>query len=244
MGPTIAVALKWVPLHVEVDPLTGSVDADLRIEGNAGQIASFNGGGDARISEGYLFAIPVLGPLSKLVAAGNGNNGGGNIAKEASASFRLVNGVIVTEDIEALTQTFRVKAAGTISLVDQSVDLEAVVNTRGALSSTLLTPVSELLTYSCTGTVRDPVWKPKHISNLGKIPATLISELTNIPVEGLKRLGQLGQEIFSAPQGQRDRNPDRERRFPWGGNNATSESGNANPTPRRLFPLLQNGSGR
>lgn len=31
--PTIAVALKWVPLRVEVDPLTGAVDADARFAG-------------------------------------------------------------------------------------------------------------------------------------------------------------------------------------------------------------------
>src|SRR5690349_24728164 len=35
-GPTIAVALKWVPLHVEVDPLTGAVDADARFAGSSG----------------------------------------------------------------------------------------------------------------------------------------------------------------------------------------------------------------
>lgn len=35
MGPTIAVALKWVPLHVDVDPLTGSVDADARFAGTS-----------------------------------------------------------------------------------------------------------------------------------------------------------------------------------------------------------------
>ena len=164
--------------------------------------------------------------------------------------------MLVTRDIEALTKAFRVKAAGTVSLVDQSVDLEAVVNTRGELSSTVLTPVSELLTYSCTGTVRDPVWKPKHISNLGKVPATLISELTNIPVEGLKRLGQFGQELFALPEramnsvngnnGTATPAPSdgaapapatpRERGFPWGGLNG---AGNPDaPAPRRLFPLL------
>ena len=35
-GPSIAVALKWVPLHVEVDPLTGAVDADARFAGSSG----------------------------------------------------------------------------------------------------------------------------------------------------------------------------------------------------------------
>lgn len=249
----MAAKIRGVPLervtrhYGETGEITGAVDADFRISGEAGRIATFNGNGNARISEGYLFAIPVLGPLSKLLASGNGNGGvgnGGNIAKEASASFRVEDGVLVTRDIEALTKSFRVKAAGTVSLVDQSVDLEAVVNTRGELSSAVLTPVSELLTYSCTGTVRDPVWKPKHISNLGKVPATLISELTNIPVEGLKKLGQLGQGIFAPiERGLSPRVPQgtvkpRERRFPWGGAGAAAES-DASPPPRRLFPLLQ-----
>lgn len=247
------VPLERVTRHYgEKGEITGAVDMDLHLEGEVGRISSFAGEGRARISEGYLFAIPVLGPLTKLLSSttgegGQGNGNGGNIAKEASATFRVEKGVLVSRDIEALTKSFRVKAAGSVSLVDHSVDLEAVVNTRGDLSSAVLTPVSELLTYSCSGTVREPVWKPKHISNLGKVPATLISELTNIPVEGLKKLGQLGQEIFApierglAPLGQMpmpEGTKPRERRFPWGGNGAASPEGQ-NPPPRRLFPRLQ-----
>lgn len=244
------VPLEAVTKHYgETEEITGAVDLDLRLAGEAGRVATFDGVGEARISEGYLFAIPVLGPLSKLLP--NGNREGGNIAKEASASFLVEKGVIATRDLEALTKSFRVKAAGTVSLIDQSVDLEAVVNTRGGLSSTVLTPVSELLTYSCTGTIREPVWKPKHISNLGKVPASLISELTNIPVEGLKKLGQFGQELFALPervlspqQTDAGEGAPRERRFPWGGagsNEKDREEGA--PAPRRLFPLLQNGAG-
>lgn len=255
------VPLERVTRHYgEKGDITGSVDLDLDLDGQVGRIATFNGGGGAGISEGHLFAIPVLGPLTALLAGGNGVDGPGNIAKEASATFRVENGVIVTRDIEALTRAFRVKAAGTVSLVDQSVDLEAVVNTRGELSSAVLTPVSELLTYSCSGTVREPVWKPKHISNLGKVPASLISELTNIPVEGLKKLGQFGQGLFALPEralnpllgggnGAGDGNgggnaapanggtaapPPRERRFPWGGAGNAAGDGNA-PAPRKLF---------
>lgn len=252
------VPLERVTKHYgEKGDITGAVDTEFSLAGRVGQTASFNGSGRADISEGYLFAIPVLGPLTKLLpgsangnGSGSGNGNGGNIAKEASATFRIENGVIVTRDLEALTKSFRVKAAGSVSLVDQAVDLEAVVNTRGELSSAVLTPVSELLTYSCTGTVREPVWKPKHISNLGKVPATLISELTNIPVEGLKKVGQLGQELFSIPEkmlapatgGSAEGGAaPKERRFPWGG---TANGGGETqvPSPRRLFPLLQNGN--
>ncbi len=247
------VPLERVTRHYgESDAVTGAVDTEFQIVGNTGQVTSFQGEGLARISEGYLFAIPVLGPLSRLISAGRNGNGAtgsrNNVVTEASAHFRIEKGVLVSDDIEALATGLRVKAAGTVSLVDQSVDLEAVVNTRGALSSTVLTPVSELLTYSCTGTVREPVWKPKHISNLGKVPATLISELTNIPVEGLKKLGQLGQGLLAIPERAvgaavegltpAEGAPPRARRFPWAGSNAGTAP-EPGPPPRKLFPSLR-----
>ena len=250
MSATIAgVPLEAVTRHYgESDSITGSVDAQFRLTGNAGLPSSFNGSGSARISEGHLFAIPVLGPLSKLIASGSPNNADAahSVAREASASFLIENGVLGTQDLEALTQALRIKAAGTVSLVDQSVDLEAVVNTRGGLSSTILTPVSELLTYSCSGTLKEPVWKAKHISNIGKVSVSLISELTNIPVEGLKKLGQFGQGIFGAagkpapaPTPEEDGSPVK-RRFPWGGMGNNGGSTEGAPQPRRLFPLRQN----
>jgi len=221
----VGVPLEAVTKHYgDRDAIKGSIDAAFRLAGNAGQITSISGNGDARISDGYLFAIPVLGPLSKLISKNDpsGENGGHSVAKEASASFTISKGVIATDDIEALTQAFRVRGVGTVSLVDKSVDFEAVVNTRGLLSRTILTPVSELLTYSCTGTITEPVWKPKHISNLAKVPAQVISEMTNIPIEGLKKIGQ---GIFG-PQLKREET---------GG----PEPGEAVP-PRRLFQLRQN----
>jgi len=46
--------------------------------------------------------------------------------------------------------------------------------------------------------VTEPVWKSKAISNLGKVPAQVITELTTIPVEGLKKIGQ---GLFGPDQG-------------------------------------------
>lgn len=229
------VPLEKVTKHYgDVEEITGSVDADFTLRGNAGQIPSFAGQGSARISEGHLFGIPVLGPLSKLISKGSPANqdAGHSIAREASATFRIENGIIMTEDIEALTQAFRVKGAGTVSLIDKSVDLEAVVNTRGGISSAIFTPVSELLTYSCTGTIMEPVWKPKHISTLGKIPAQLISEITNIPIEGLRKLGQ---GLFGTQEEREAQGAARREREETG---AGQEAAPA--PPRRLFQLRSN----
>ncbi len=236
----MAVRVTGVPLervtkhYGDVEKITGSVDADFALSGNAGQISTFSGQGSARISEGHLFGIPVLGPLSKLISKGSPANqdAGHSIAREASATFRIENGIIITEDIEALTQAFRVKGVGTVSLIDKSVDLEAVVNTRGGVSSAILTPVSELLTYSCTGTIMEPVWKAKHISNLGKVPAQLISEMTNIPIEGLRKLGQ---GIFGTQEERQAQGQARQAR-----EEAEAAGTPGEATPRKLFQLRTN----
>lgn len=217
----------------------GVIDADFTISGQSGKTETFDGSGSIRISEAHLFAIPVLGPLSKLIAQKEERSG--NVITEAAANFDLKDGIISTKDMEALSKAFRVKLAGTVSLIDQSVDLEAVVNTREELSQAVLTPLSELLTYSCTGTIWNPVWKPKHISALAQMPATLISELTNIPIEGLKKLGQLGQELF-APLDQLGQKAAAKTaakstfRLPWGGQDRKDEK-KGESLPRRLLPL-------
>lgn len=174
------------------ETIRGQIGGTLALSGNASDPATFQGNSVARISNGNLFAIPVLGPLSKAISKANSGSAdlGPNIVREATATIRIENGVLKSQDLVALADSFEVRSAGSVSLVSQEVDLEAVVNTRGGLSRAILTPVSELLTFSCTGTIEEPVWKSKHISNLGKLPAQMITEITNVPVQGLKAIGK------------------------------------------------------
>ena len=198
--------LKDVPLeavtllYADTEAVRGRVAAAITLSGNGGDITTLDGDGTATITDGNLFSIPLFGPLSKAIAKARPGEvrEGANVARQARATLRMRDGIIYSEDFEALTDSFRVRAAGEVSLVDHTVDLEAVVNTKDALSSAVLTPVSELLTFSCTGTVTEPVWKSKAISNLGKVPAQVITELTTIPVEGLKKIGQ---GLFGPGQG-------------------------------------------
>lgn len=226
-----AIPLEAVTkLYAQTEAVKGAVSGTFHLSGNAAEIASYNGHGILEIRNGNLFAIPVLGPLSKAIAKANPRqeSAGHSIAREATASLQIVNGVLQTDDLEAFTDTFRVRAAGQVSLVDQAVDFEAIVNPRDGLTRAVLTPVSELLTFSCTGTVRDPVWKAKHISNLGKIPAQAITELTNIPVEGLRAIGQ---GLFGESK------REREAQVPAAG------EGGEEPNRRKLFQLLPQRNG-
>ncbi|MEM7697124.1 MAG: AsmA-like C-terminal region-containing protein [Verrucomicrobiota bacterium] len=175
-------------LYGRTDAATGLFDARFDITGNATGAPSINGTGQARIREGNLFALPLMAPLQKLLRQRSDEQL--NVARQASATFRVADGVLYSDDLEALTEAFRVRAAGWVSMVDETLEIEAVVSPRAELSSALTTPISELLTYSATGKLGDAEWKPKHISNLAKLPATVISEVTNIPLEGLRKIGQ------------------------------------------------------
>ncbi len=187
------VKVSRVPLEAltrvygDLEVATGQVDAVFHLSGFGGDVSRLNGHGAASIEEGELFALPLLGALAGVMQV-SGSDGG--TAREAQATFKISNGVLETDDFVALADTMFVRSAGTVSLIDQSVDFEAVVNTKGTLSRTLLTPVSELLTFSCEGTIQEPVWKAKHISNIGKLPAQVITEMTQVPIEGLKAIGE------------------------------------------------------
>lgn len=195
-----AIEIESVPvdsltsLYGGYDASTGKLTATVDLAGHSGSVSNLEGRGNAAIRDGDLFAIPLLGPLSRKVRdspeAPAGESSPGNVAREASASFSIDGGVFTTADLVALTNTYAVHGAGSLDARDGSVDFEAVVNFRGGLGKVIMAPVSELLTYSCGGTIGDPQWKPKHISNLGKFPAEVANGVAEIPVQGLRLIGR------------------------------------------------------
>ncbi len=192
-------------LYGGYDASKGTLNADFRFSGNAGSITSLNGDGTASLSDGDLFGIPLMGPLSKMIRKSNPKVAKPDytVVTEATGTFQVRKGVVSTEDLVALTSGFRIGGRGTISCVDQSVDFDAVVNLRSGPGRLLLTPVSELLTYNCTGTITEPVWKPKHISKMTKLPGQMLSDVANIPMKGLQGIGKKllgsGQKLWGTP---------------------------------------------
>jgi len=84
-----------------------------------------------------------------------------------------------------------------------------VVNVRKGPGKVLMTPVSELLTFTCEGTLREPVWKAKTLSQLTELPGALVRELGGESVKGLQEVGRKllgerdedGAEAEAAPGG-------------------------------------------
>lgn len=171
------VSLKKVPfedlsrLYSDYAGTEGRLSGSVHLAGALGSAGSLNGAGTATIEEGDVFTIPLFGPLSKLIrnVLPEGNKTGYSVAREAKATFRLENGVLKTEDLEALTNAFRFTGRGRVDCADKTVAFDAAVNTRFAPTRMLLTPVSKLLEYTCEGTLTEPKWRPSLTKGL-KLP--------------------------------------------------------------------------
>ncbi|MFV1994250.1 MAG: AsmA-like C-terminal region-containing protein [Verrucomicrobiales bacterium] len=139
----------------------GELSGYFDFTGQGKEFTSIDGSGVGIIVNGDVFSIPLLGPLAKLIGGVLPNTSGSySIAREASANFTIKEGIISTDDFEALTSAFRLSGGGSINCINQAVKFDARMNARGA-PGLLLLPVSKLLEYRAEGTISDPQWRPR-----------------------------------------------------------------------------------
>jgi hypothetical protein len=105
---------------------------------------------------------------------------GFNVAKEATCTFKVEDGFVYTDNLEALTAAFRLVAKGNANFIKDEVEFDAQARIRG-LPGIVLRPVSELLEYQARGTIGDPAWKPR-LFNLGKGAANTEAEKAADPM--------------------------------------------------------------
>jgi hypothetical protein len=117
------------------------------------------GTGQLRVANGDVFAIPVFGPLSGLIAAvlpGTGYS----IAKQATASFTIRDGVIHTDDFKVSGKAFGLVGHGDIHFLDDRLDFDVRISATGA--GVVLTPVYKLFEYKGEGSLAKPRWHAKN----------------------------------------------------------------------------------
>lgn len=125
---------------------------------------SLKGKGALVILNSNLYAVPILGPLTPLLAAMlPAPIKGFNVAKSADATFVLDDGFATTEDLEALTAVFRLVVKGKVDYLEDRIFFHAQAKFRG-LPGLVLFPVSEILEYTGEGSVGTPIWRPRYFS--------------------------------------------------------------------------------
>ena len=99
--------------------------------------ARCTGAGKIKVANGDVFAIPVFGPLSGLISAVI-PGAGYSVAKQATASFTIKEGVIRTEDFKVSGKLFGMLGHGNIHFLDNKLDFDIRINAEGP--GVLLTP--------------------------------------------------------------------------------------------------------
>ena len=136
--------------------LSGSYD----FNGNGDNSRLMEGTGQATVSNGDVFAIPVFGPLSGILGSLlPGKVVGYSIAREAKSNFTAKNGVLHTDNFEVAGGWFSMLGDGDIYFLDDKLDFNIRLSPKGA--GVLLTPVYKLFEYKGEGSLKNPNWHPK-----------------------------------------------------------------------------------
>jgi len=142
----------------EKGTLTGSID----FRGSDGGIRQFNADGLIGIRSGNLVSLPVLGPLSPIIAGVLGDKRMGyEHAKDASATFAIRKGVLQTQDFVAVSTNITLTGDGWIDLASERMDMTVRLNARGPLGflTLPLQPFKGIFQFRGTGDYSQPNWK-------------------------------------------------------------------------------------
>ncbi len=135
---------------------------------------SWQGYGDVKLNDGFLWEIPIFGLFSPVLNAISKDLGSSR-AKDAKGTFILTNSVIYTKDLEIHSPPARLHYDGTVDFaghVNANVEAEMFRDTflLGPLLSFLTTPVTKVFEYKVTGSLSNPKSEPRYIPKFLLLP--------------------------------------------------------------------------
>ena len=151
-------------LYFGYDNAKGRLNGRYRFTGKGADARAMQGSGNVAVAEGDIFAIPFLGPLSSAlnsIVSGMGSD----VARKATATFTIANGVIKTNDLVVEASSFSMFGDGDLDFADDKMDFSVRINARG-LPGVLLFPVSKLFEYVADEKLSKPSWRPKALPKL------------------------------------------------------------------------------
>lgn len=120
---------------------------------------AMHGSGKIKVTDGDVFAIPIFGPLSDLIAhiiPGAGYS----VAHDASSSFTVKNGVAHTDNLKVTGKLFGMVGHGDILFLDDKLNLDVRINAN-VPGGVVLLPMYKLFEYKGEGNLSKPNWHPK-----------------------------------------------------------------------------------
>src|SRR5438270_1354086 len=136
----------------------GQVSGAYDFDGFGTDARKMHGTGKVGLTNGDVFAIPVLGPISEIlnhIVPGIGYS----IARDADTKFTIRDGIIHTDNFNVSGQLFSVVGHGDVHFLDDKIDLDVRISAKGP--GVVLTPVYKLFEYKSEGSIKKPDCHPK-----------------------------------------------------------------------------------
>lgn len=149
---------RLADLYFKYKTTRGKLSGAYEWTGMGSDARLMQGKGNANVTEGDVFAIPIFGPLSELTSAII-PGAGYSIAKTAKSSFTIKEGIIHTDDFKVSGKLFGMVGHGDIHFIEDRLDFDVRIEAGGA--GVVLTPVYKLFEYKGEGPIAKPNWHPK-----------------------------------------------------------------------------------
>lgn len=150
----------FTDLYFKYKSANGQLDGNMEWTGTSDVARTMVGSGKVVLRNGDVLAIPVFGPLSDLLHAIFAGKAGYSVARDASATFTMRNGVIHTNDMKISGKIFSLRGDGDIHFGDDRLDLNVRVAPEGPAS--LLSPIYKIFEYKGEGSLGKPNWHAKN----------------------------------------------------------------------------------
>ncbi len=138
--------------------LTGRIEFSLL----NGDVGTMNGEGLFAIEQAELFAVPIFGPLSRVVGVVlNDRKAGTEQAESAFCNFQIRNGSMFTHDFQTSTTSLTFVGDGSVNLSEKTIDMTMRMNARGLLGliTLPLRPFYGMFQFRGTGPLKAPSWE-------------------------------------------------------------------------------------
>jgi len=146
-------------LYFDYDDSQGRLNGRYQFTGRGSDARTMRGSGELTVTEGNVFAIPFLGPLSGIlntIVPGMGYN----LARRAYTPFTVRDSVIETPELVIEGNGFSMIGNGKLFYLDDRMAFDMRINAQG-LPGVLLFPVSKLFEYTSDEKLSKPTWRPK-----------------------------------------------------------------------------------
>lgn len=186
-GEKVDLEKMSLALWAKTNQLAGDLSGTIHVtSANSSDWRTWDGFGNARLQNGLLWDVPVVGLVSTALSTLTpGLEIGNSRATDGSGTFTMTNGIVYTDTLEVRSLMMRIQYIGTVTL-DLELNARAKaqllrnVPLLGWIVSAVLSPVGKAFECKVTGTLSKPKIEPVYVPKVFLAPLHPIQTMEEI----------------------------------------------------------------